>query len=166
MWQFKVLYYRYTMRMEARATWHCATSTRGDGRETYSNPYVILICTCTEHYHRHLPQRVRRALQTRSDLHGISVSRCHFELFRWIFFSRKIFVPCCRAFYLCVLVRSFALASIFRVFFFSFLPFFLLSYEMAIAYSASYGGIYAAANGEILHERNFPNDEMHNSNKM
>lgn len=30
MWQFKVLYYRYTMRMEARATWHCATSTRGD----------------------------------------------------------------------------------------------------------------------------------------
>lgn len=123
MWQFKVLYYCYTMRMEARATWHCAMSTWGDGQEIYSNLYVILICTCTEHYQHHLPQRVRVHC-TYGTICTVFQSLTVIRTISLDVFSRKIFVPCCRAFYLCVLVRPFALASIFRVIFFSSLPFF------------------------------------------
>lgn len=111
---------------------------------------------CTKHYHRHLCQRLCGFARHLS----LSVSHCHSNDF--ISVPRKIFVPCRRAFYLCVLVRPFALLSIFK-FFFSRVFIFLWSGDnirhhmyRSIGKGIYFGSLGFVANGEILQERNFP----------
>lgn len=158
MWQFKVLYYYCTM--------HTGAGIGSQALPTLSSAQTHP--SIRNNMHRTLPSSLAPNAATFLGFCArcISVSRCHLD--DSISFHGRYFVPCRRAFYLCVRRSCPASVCALWVFFLLFSTF-LRSGEIAfgngIICALLNVGTRSTEWGNIAQERNFPNDEMHNSNK-